>query len=229
MASYADAEQRMRAAISELHDYLWGGARPKEATLLTQLQRGARNLDRHLGTRGRIARAIRPIVRRFRKVTHGADLYTFLHTVAHLSFAADRVRRNPKEAAKAASEVAVSLCIHLASTARRLDLVESFETGHADFAEFTSKLADALEERGVLRAGDFRRATNQAFDVNALWDRRASTDAKRIMAAASVASAGFACVLFIEALRSLGRYRETPYARLVPIVGRILQGLGSHP
>jgi tryptophan 2,3-dioxygenase len=229
MGSYADAEQRMRAAISELHDYLWGGARPDEAKLLAQLQGGARNLDRHLGAQGRVERAIRPITRRFRKVTQGADLYTFLHTIAHLSFAADRVRRSPKEAAKAASQVAISLCIHLASAAKRFDLVESFETGHTDFAEFTSKLADALEERGVLRAGEFRRATNQAFDVNALWDRRASTDAKRIMGAASVASAGFACVLFIDALRSLGRYRETPYARLIPVVGRILRAVGSHP
>jgi hypothetical protein len=229
MASYVDAEQRMRAAISELHDYLWGGARPKEAELLTRLQRGARTLDHHLGTRSRIERAVRGMTRRFRKVTHGADLFTFLHVVAHLSFAADRVHREPREAAKAASEVAVSLCIHLASTARRFDLVESFETGHTDFAEFTSKLADALEERGVLRAGEFRRATNQSFDVNALWDRRASTDARRVTATASVASAGFACVLFIDALRSLGRYRETPYSCLVPVVGRILRGLGSHP
>lgn len=229
MASYAVAEQKTRAAISELHEYLWGGARPKEEELLAQLLRGARALDRHIGTRGAVQRSVRPMTRHFRKGTHGADLFTFLQAVSQLSFAADRVRRKPRDAARASSELAVSLCVHLASTANRANLMESFETGQTDFAEFTSKLADALEQRGVLRAGEFRRATNQAFDLNALWDRRASTDAKRIMATASVSSAGLACVLFVDALRSLGRYRETPYARLVPVVARILRGLGSHP
>jgi len=229
MASYRVAEERLLDAISDLHDYLWAGARPDEAKLLARLRRGARDLDHHLGTRGRVERAIRPLVRRFRKVTTGADLFLFLQAVARLAYAADRVPRRPQEAAKAASEVAVSLCIQVGSVAARRDLQEAFETGHLDFAAYTSKLADALEERGVLRAGEFRRATNQAFDLHALWDRRASPEAKRIMATASVSSAGLACVLFVDALRALGRYRESPYAQLVPTVAAILRRLGSHP
>lgn len=229
MASYRAAEERFLVAISDLHDYLWGGARPDETKLLARLQRGARDLDRHHGTNGRAERAIRPLTHHFRKVTHGADLFAFLQAIARLSFAADRVRRKPREAAKAASELAVSLSIHLASAAGRRDLTEAFESGQSDFAEYSSKLADALEERGVLRAGEFRRATNQAFDLHALWDGRATTEAKRVMGAASVASAGLACVLFVDALRALGRYRETPYAHLVPVAETILHGLGGHP
>lgn len=229
MASYSSVEKRTLAAIADLHDYLWGGARPKEAQLMARLEKGAQDLDRHLGGHGWTERAVRPMTKRFRKGTQGADLFTFLQAVAQLSFGADRVRRRPRESVKAASELAVSLSVHLASIAGRSDLIEGFETGHTDFAEFTSKLADALEERGVLRAGDFRRATNQAFDVRALWDHRLSNEAKRITAMASVASAGFACVLFVDALRALGRYRETPYGRLVPIVATILRGLGDHP
>ena len=229
MAGYRSAEKEFLAAVSTLHDYLWGGARPRESDLLHALERGARALDRHAGTRGRVARAVRPMTRDFRKGAQGADLFAFLQAVALLSFAADRVRHRPQDAAKAASELGVSLCIHLASAAGRFDLVEAFEAGGSSFAEFTSHLADALEERGALRAGELRRAANQSFDVWALWDGRSSPDTKRIMATASVASAGFACILCVDALRALGRYRETPFGQLVPVVATLLRGLGSHP
>ncbi len=219
----------MLEAVSQLDEYLWAGARVDERRLLTRLERGARDLDRHLRLRGRLARSVRSQIRRFRRGTQGADLYTFLQAVACLSFAADRVVRRPREAVKAASQTTVSLCIHLASASNRADLVRAFESGHADFAEFSGKLADALEERGVLRAGEFRRAANQAFDLGALWDGHASAETKRILATASVASAGFACVLFVDALRAIGRYREMPYARLVPTVATILRRLGGHP
>lgn len=219
----------MLEAVAQLDEYLWAGARVDEPKLLARLERGARDLDGHLKLRGRLARSVRAQTRRFRKGAKGADLYTFLQTVARLSFAADRVGRRPREAAKAASEVAVSLCIHLASASNRLDLVRAFESGRTDFSEFSARLADALEERGVLRAGEVRRAANQAFDVGALWDGHASAQTKRILATASVASAGFACVLFVDALRAIGRYRETPYGRLVPVVAVILSRLGRHP
>lgn len=228
MVSRRVAEQRFFSTISDLHDYLWSGTHLDEADLLARLRRGARDLDQRIGAGGRVERGIHPMVRHFRKVSHGADLFTFLHAVAHLSFASDRVHRKPKDAAKAASQIAVSLSIHLASAAGRRDLTETFETGTTDFATYTSRLADALEERGVLRAGEIRRATNQAFDLNALWDRRASPETKRIMAAAGVTSAGLACVLFVEALRALGRYRESPYAQLIPIVATVLRR-GGHP
>ena len=228
MASNRAAEERFLVALSDLHDYLWSGAHYDESELLARLRLGARDLDHRIGARGRVERAVRPMLRRFRKVSEGADLFTFLHAVGHLAFASDRVRRKPKEAAKAGSRTAVSLSIHLASAAGRRDLTEAFETGATDFATYTSKLADALEERGVLRAGEFRRATNQAFDLHALWDGRASPETKRIMAAAGVTSAGLACVLFVDALRALGRYREWPYAQLVPIVATVLRW-GGHP
>lgn len=229
MASYAASEQRLLEAVAQLDDYLWGGARVDERRLLRRLERGARDLDRHLKLRGRLARSVRSQTRRFRKGTQGADLYTFLQAVARLSFAADRVGRRPRDAAKAASELTVSLCIHLALVSGRTDLVRSFESGRTDFGEFSGRLADAIEERGVLRAGEFRRSANQAFDVGALWEGHASPETRRVLATASVASAGFACVLFVDALRSLGRYRETPYGRLVPVVATALRHLGGHP
>ncbi|HYM38872.1 MAG TPA: hypothetical protein VEY12_01835 [Thermoplasmata archaeon] len=229
MASGSVPERDLRSTILELHDYLWAGARPDEAKLLARLERGARNLDRHLGTKGRVERAIRPMTRHFRKVTHGADLFTFLQAVAQLSFAADRVRRAPQDSVKASSQLAYSLCVHLASVMDRHDLTQSFESGRTDFASYSSKLADALEERGVLRAGEFRRAANQAFDLHALWDRRASVETQRIVALTAVASGGFACVLFVDALKALSRHRETPYGHLVPVVAAIFRRLGGQP
>jgi len=229
MASYAASERRMASAIKDLHDYLWTGARKDEPELLRRLVRGARDLDRHLGTRGRIERAVRSMTRKLRKARQGPDLFTFLQAVAGLAYAADRVRRQPKEAAKASSELGVSLSVHLASAAGAHDLVDRFESGRIDFGEFCELLQDRLESRGVLRAREFGHAANLAFDVHALWNGKLPAGTRRILATTSVSAAGFACVVFVDALRSLGRYRRTPYARLVPVTATILEGLGGHP
>ena len=229
MAPYAAAERRLAATIKDLHAFLWAGARPDTEDLPARIVRGARDLDGHLGTRGRVERSVRPLVRTFRKSAQAADLFTFLQAAAGLSYAADRVRRQPREAAKAASELAVSLSIHLAGASGASGLVDRFESGREDFAEFSGGLEGRLEERGVLRAAEFRRAANLAFDVHALWDRKAPGVTKRVVAEASVAAAGFACVVFVDALRALGRYREVPYGRLVPVVSAILEGLGGQP
>ncbi len=226
MASYAASERAMRSALIDLHDILWAGARYDEGRLLRRLGIGARNLDEHLGTKGATARAVRPLLQDFQPVTTGPDLFTFLRVVTSLASAADRVERQPREAVRHASELAVSLTVHLASAADRRDLVEGFESGRSDFAEFSGVLTEALEQRGVLRAREFGRSANVAFDVNALWDKNATKDVQRISAAAAVSSSAFGCVLFVEALRSLGRYRDVPYGRLVPVVGRILHRLG---
>lgn len=227
MGSYAASERRLASAIQVLQDHLGAGARVDEPELLARLLRGARDLDRHIGTHGRVERAVRPLTRKFRKGAPGIDLLTFLQAAAGLSYAADRVRRRPREAAKAASELAVSLSLRLASASGARALVDRFEAGHEDFGEFSAGLRGALEGRGVLRAAEFSRSTNLAFDIHALWSRKAPPATKRVLATASVAAAGFACVVFVDALRALGRYHETPHARLVPVVAAILEGLGG--
>ncbi len=229
MASYAVSERRLSRAIRDLHDYLWAGKRADEGKLLPRLLRGARDLDGHLGTRGKVERAVHAISREFRRGAPGADLFTFLQAVAGLSYAADRVRRQPREAAKAASELGVSLSVHLATAAGAENLVDQFESGRRDFGEFVAALRDALEAAGVLRAAEFGRAVNLAFDIHALWDDRLSREAKRVMATTSLSAAAFASVVFVEALRSLGRYREKPYAALVPVAATILSRQGGHP
>lgn len=229
MTSYAVSERRLSLAIRDLHDFLWTGKRVDEAKLLARLLRGARDLDGHLGTRGKVERAVRSVSREFRRGAPGADLFTFLQAVAGLSYAAERVRRQPREAAKTASELGVSLTVHLASAAGAEGLVEEFESGRTDFGEFVASLRDALEAAGVLRAAEFGRAANLAFDIHALWDDKLSRGTKRVMATACVSAAGFASVVFVEALRSLGRYREKPYAALVPVAATILSRQGGHP
>ncbi len=225
MASYAASERALVAAVKDLHDLLRAGTRTNETRLLRRLDTGTRALDRHVGTRGEIPRAVRPLLRHFEPVTTGADLFTFLRAVTELSAAVDRVGRSPKEAARHASDLAVSLTIRLASAADRRLLADEFESGRTDFAEFSATLTDAMEGRGVLRAREFGRAVNMAFDVNALWATASGRDAQRISATTAVSCVAFACVLFVEALRALGRYREAPFGPLTHIVGRILRGL----
>jgi len=229
MTSFAAVDRKLTGAIDDLHNYLWAGKKLDERRLLEDLESGAAALDHHVRARGAIAGGIRPLVRAFRRTTTGADLFAFAEATADLAGAVELTNRKPQEAAKRASRLAASLCIHLASAADRFDLVETFESGRTDFAAFTSSLADVLEERGVLRAGEFRRAVNTAFDMNALWDADAAADRQRIAVLTSVTSAGFACCLLVEALKSLGRYREIPYGKLEPAARRILDRLGGHP
>lgn len=229
MVSFAVLDRTLSSAISDLHDYLWAGKRLEEKALLGRLERGAADLDLAVGARGAIASAVRPLVRDFRKYPTGPDLFTFLDAATNLSAAVEYFRRRPKLSAARASSLAVSLSIGLAAAADRFDLVETFEGGKTDFSEFTSRLADVLEEKGVLRAGEFRRAVNEPFDVNALWDPRASKDAQRIAALASTTSVAFACVLYVDALRALGRYRPVPFAKLTPAARRILDRLARQP
>lgn len=229
MSSFAAIDGRLSAAVDALHDYVWARARISEPRLLARLDRGARALDRSMGLRGMLVAGARPLLRRFRRETTGADLFMFLKAASDLSAAVRWSRSNPRQAAKRASELAVSLAIHLASASGRSDLVESFEAGTKDFGAFSSQLADVLEQRGALRAGEFRRAVNGAFDVRALWDQKASGDARVIAATASAVFAGYACVLFVDALKALGKYRRTPYARLVPVTRRLVARLGGHP
>jgi hypothetical protein len=186
-------------------------------------------LDHRLGTKGSIERAVGATTDGYRQIMRGPDLFTFLQAVQHLSLAVEHLRRNPELTTRDASELAVSLSIHLASSADRLDLVESFESGQTDFSDFTSMLAASLEQRGVVRAAEFCRAANQSFEAHALWQRTAARGEKRIVALSSAASAGLACVLFVEGLHALGRYRSAPYAKLVPVVARTLERLGGQP
>ena len=229
MPSYASSERDLATALRDLHAYVWTGARRDEAELLARLLRGARSLDRHIGMRGGVERAVRPIARTFRRFPQGADLFTYLQAVAGLSYAADRVHRRPGEAATAASELVVSLSLRLASVSSADDLAEEFESGRRGFAGFIARLGKRLEVRGVLRAAEFARVADLTFDIRALWNRKSPLAARRIMAEASVAAAGFACMVFVEALRALGRYREIPYGRLIPAVAAILGGLGGQP
>lgn len=229
MSSFAAIDARVSRAVDALHDYLWARTRISEPRLLTRLDRGARALDRIMGLRGALAGGARPMLRRFRKERNGPDLYAFLKAASDLSAAVRWSRSKPREGAKRASELAVSLSIHLASVAGRSDLVESFEAGTTDFGAFSSRLADVLEQKGALRAGEFRRAVNGAFDVRALWDPKAHGDAHVVAATAAAVFAGYACVLFVEALQALGQYRRTPYARMIPVTRRLLAHLGGHP
>ncbi len=229
MASFAALDRSLSSDVSQLHDYLWAGKKLSERDLLVRIERDAERLERHVRARGAITSAVRPLVRPFSRIPSGPDLYTFLHAVAGMSAAVEARRTRPKTAVARASGVAVSMSIGVASAADRFDLVEEFEGGRADFAQFTSRLADVLEEKGALRAGEFRRAVNQSFDLNALWDPRAPRDAQQVVALAAVASAGLACALYVDGIRSLGRYRAVPFAKLVPAVRRILDRLGHQP
>ncbi len=229
MARFAAVDRSLATSIQDLHDHLWHAPRKDEAALLRRIEAGASGLDQYLGARGSILRAVRPITRNFVKVPAGADLFTFLTVVANLAGAAETRRRKPKDAAKRCTETVVSLAIHLASVSDSFDLVEDFESGKTDFLDFTTGLADVLEERGVVRAGEFKRVANSVYDIHALWEDRASRDQDEVAVVAAIGSTSFAAVLFLEALRDLGRYRDLPYSRLVPAMRKILDRLGAHP
>ncbi|OGS45552.1 MAG: hypothetical protein A3K66_07140 [Euryarchaeota archaeon RBG_16_67_27] len=228
MTSFPTLDRSLAAAVSGLHDHLWIAPAKDERRLLARLLAGAVALDGHLGTRGLLAGGVRPIVRDFQKSPGGKDLFEFLHTASNLAAAAESVRTRPKAAAKRASEAVSSLAIGVAAASDSFHLVEAFEAGKTDFLEFTAALADVLEQRGVVLAGEFKRSANATWDIHAIWDERWSKEFQRVAAIAALGSAGFTAALHVEALRTLGHYHEVPYGRLVPVVSRILGRAGAH-
>ena len=229
MPSFPALDRSLRRAVRDLHDVLWTGKTMDETVLVARLERGVRDLDGWAGARGRIASGVRPLLHPFRPRPSGGDLFTYLDTVSNLAAAAAYVRTKPRESARRASDLAVSLSIGLASAADSFHLVEVFESGGTDFGAFADGLAGVLEQKGAIRAKEFRRATEEAFDLHALWDERAPRDAQQVTALACVGCAALSAQLFAEGLKALGRYRNVPYDRLVPSVRRILDRLGRHP
>ncbi len=229
VAAFPSIDRSLRRAVKDLHDYLWTRRSFEGADLVRRLERSARDLDACLGARGRIPRAIRPLLHPFHKSPTGPDLYTFLDTVSNLSAAVELARRSPHESAGRARELVVSLSIGLASKADSFHLVDAFESGKTDFDVFASGLAEALEQRGAVRAREFQRLTEEAFDLHALWDKRAPLDFQRIAAVASIGCSALAAVLYVEALRALGKYRAVPYGELLPVVRTIVNRIGGQP
>lgn len=229
MARRQVPERGIVATVGLLHDHLWGGRRQEEGQLLRRILRDTDALDRRIGARGALRAGVRPLIPEFGDAEAAGDLYTFLAVVGELDAAVASLRPAPRQAARLASRLAVSLSIHLASAADRFDLVREFEAGRVDFGAFAGRLADALEDLGAVRAGEFRRAVEMAFDANALWDERADPDVQRVAAGSAVASAGLASCLAVDALRPLGRCRDPPFGRVPPLVARILARSGGHP
>jgi hypothetical protein len=228
MASYAVLDRTVTKAVHDLHDFLWVGAKMEEAALLDRLRAAAKVLDAHLGTRA-VSRGAAPLLGSFDRRAMGSDLFTFLWIVGHLAIAAERRRADPKEAVRRASEVVSSNAIHLASASGRFDLVEMFEAGKTDFDAFQAGLAEVLEDRGVLAAGAMRRLAVTVYDANATWRADVPKDAARIAATAAIGDAALHSTLLVEALRTLGRYRDAPYAQLAPALLRVLDAPKAHP
>ncbi len=227
MATFSTVDRKLTSAVSDLHDYLWVGKKIPQDRLLMRLEEAAADLDRHLGTRGLVSGGVRPLLRDFQRQPGGTSVFEFLHTVGNLAAAVQMQRRRPQESARRAAEVVTSCAIGLAAYADRFSLVEAFQGGKTDFAGFITDLADALEARGVVRAGEFKRAANMAYDIHATWDPDKTMDEQRVAAHAAVAAAAYAGVLHADALRDLGKYRDVPYGRMVPAIRRILEGM--HP
>ena len=229
MPGFAAIDRPLRRAIRDLHDTLWTGRALDERDLVGRLERGISRLDAWAGGRGRIASGVRPLLHPLRLRPAGSDLYTYLDAVSGVAACVAYATTKPRDSARRASDLAVSLSIALSSAADSFDLVEAFESGSSDFGAFAQSLADVLEEKGAVRAKEFRRATEEAFDLHALWDPRWSRDAQRLAALAALGCVVLSTQLYVEALRALGRYRKVPHERLVPAVRRIVDRTGKHP
>ena len=228
MASFPSLDRRWSSAVNALHDHLWVTPSKDEAGLLRRLGACASELDRHLGTKGLIAGGVRPVLRDFKKYPGGKDVFEFLHSTTNLAAGVAYRTKRPREAAKRASEVVSSLAIGLSSASDSFHLVDAFQSGKSDFMDFTTRLADVLENRGFALAGEFKRGANATYNVHAIWDDSWSKDFQALAVLDGIGSAAHVCALHVEALRVLGGYHEAPYGRLAPAVRRIVERIGTH-
>lgn len=226
MAGFSALDKRMKRDVNQIHDFLWHeGETIDGAKLLANLRREAQELDAFLGAGGKLRRNADTLVKATEadKEEYGGTLYELLYNTYNLAAASERIRRKDyRGAAEHASLVAESDSIGTCVALDSFPLVEAWEGGKIDFDEYASKLADALQAKGVSQAGQYKRLL-LAIQTFKEWDPSSPREAQALAARAAVEAAAW-CPVAARAIRQevTGRQPRVPLADYSAVVQKIV-------
>jgi hypothetical protein len=228
MATYAALEKRLARDVHQLHDYLWAaGTGIDGPKLLDDLLQDAKDLDAHLGARGKLRRLAEPLVEAARQDKgRGGVLFELLEETSGLTTAVERARRKDyRGAADAVRNAVESMSIGTCAAADCFDFVEEWESGKTDFETYVRKLSGFLEGRGVAGATHYRRLLLAVRGLGSEWDGAAPADQQAVAARTAIAG-GVWCALSTNATRAaLGSPRPFGGADFAKVLDLILARL----
>ena len=176
MAGFQALDKRLSTDEQALHDVLWGESKADVAKLRSNLQRDFRALDMFLGAGGKLRRMGAALDKAWGDAGAGESLFELLGHTYNFTAATDHLvrRRDPKGAGEHVAGAVESVSIGVCSNAGCFEFVQEWEGGKTDFETYAGKLADHLQGKGVLRAGDFKRHLVAARNFGRTFDNSVS-------------------------------------------------------
>lgn len=227
MEDFATLDERMGHHLRQLHDYLWSpGWKGDEARLRTDLLQESRELDAFLGADGRLQKNSEALDKNWGRGPKGEALFELLHHAYTLTAATEKLRNGDYQAAAAhAADVAESVSIGICANAGCFPIVEEWESKSIDFETYASKLADALEAKGIERTQDIRHMLIVAQSLGKEWDKTASDEAKALAARAAIENTAWCAVAGVSIREALGTAPATPYRDIPGLILHIASRL----
>ncbi len=208
--------------IRELHNFLWmPGWDGDSEQLRADLWEESQALDDLLGAEGKLQRNVKPLLERWKEMQEGAALFELLHHIYFLTAATEHQRRGDhRRAAENALRVAESVSIGICGSADCFPLVEAWEAGQIDFDTYTTRLAQALDDKDVPGAAEFRFSLMAAEKLGNDWDENASPESQSLCARSVIGNAAWSAVAGVDLRKKLGRAPKVPYKDLPELILR---------
>jgi hypothetical protein len=220
--SFAALDRPMTQDLQALHDFLWQGRGEDVSFLGSRLVKDAQDADALLRLGGRLQRNAKALAAGLKEPGKGESLFELLEHAWGLGAATVLAgKKDHRAAAVRAKDAIASATIGVCANAGCFEFVEEWEGGKIDFESFTKKLADFLEPKGVLYAGQFKRVLDAVFDIGANWNAVATKPEQALAARSSIDGCAWCLLTSISIRELLGAPPKFPSGDFAEIVARI--------
>ncbi|HKZ24120.1 MAG TPA: hypothetical protein VJ224_06935 [Thermoplasmata archaeon] len=222
MAGFKALDKRLSRDEKVLHDVLWHASKAEPGKLRADIQKDMKDLDAFLRVGGRLRRAAFALDNAWGDPGAGESLFELLGHTYYLTAATERLRKKDyKGAGEHVATAVESVSIGVCANAGCFEIVQEWEGGKTDFEEYAGKLADFLQEKGVSRAGEFKRHLIAARDFGRSFDETATKAEQALGARAAIANGLWVNLASIPIRKSLGSPPRFPYDDYAVVLERI--------
>jgi hypothetical protein len=202
-ASFTALDRRVIQDLGALHDFLWRGRKEEATSFASKLLKDAQDADAFLHLGGRLARNAKALAAGVEDPGKGESLFELLEHVWALGAARQlAAKKDYRGAAIRAKDAVSSATIGVCANVGCFEFVEEWEGGKIDFEAFTKKVAEFLEPKGVLYAGQFKRVLDAVHDIGTNWNAVAGKGEQALAARTAIAGGAW-CLLTSVSIREL--------------------------
>lgn len=204
---FAALDKRINRDTEQLHDHLWHSQVKKDPTKLrANLGRDVRDADAFLRLGGKLRNNANALIDAWGAPGAGESLFELMEHSWGLAAATVLAGRGEyKRAAERCKNVIASASIGVCANVGCFDYVEEWEAGKIDFETYTGKLADFLEAKGIVAAGQFKRLLNAIWDFGTNWETSASDAQQAVAVRASIENTGWCLHESVRVRKATGR------------------------